>query len=65
MFLWRSEWKSTIGLEIHAQIATKSKLFSGASTNYNSPINSCISLFDCAIPGTMPVKCNKSFCKLI
>ncbi|XP_053971031.1 glutamyl-tRNA(Gln) amidotransferase subunit B, mitochondrial [Hylaeus volcanicus] len=50
-----SEWKPTIGLEIHAQIATKSKLFSGASTNFQSPINSCVSLFDCAMPGTMPV----------
>ncbi|XP_076375549.1 glutamyl-tRNA(Gln) amidotransferase subunit B, mitochondrial [Megalopta genalis] len=50
-----SEWKPTIGLEIHAQIATTSKLFSGASTDFNSPINSCVSLFDCAIPGTMPV----------
>ena len=50
-----TQWKSTVGLEIHAQIATKSKLFSGASTNFSSPINSCVSLFDCAIPGTMPV----------
>ncbi|XP_076761153.1 glutamyl-tRNA(Gln) amidotransferase subunit B, mitochondrial isoform X2 [Xylocopa sonorina] len=49
------QWKPTIGLEIHAQIATKSKLFSGASTNFNSPVNSCVSPFDCAIPGTMPV----------
>lgn len=50
-----SQWKPTIGLEIHAQIATKSKLFSGASTDFQSQINSCVSLFDCAIPGTMPV----------
>ncbi|CAL7936272.1 unnamed protein product [Xylocopa violacea] len=49
------QWKPTVGLEIHAQISTKSKLFSGASTNFNSPINSCVSLFDCAIPGTMPI----------
>ncbi|XP_006613194.1 glutamyl-tRNA(Gln) amidotransferase subunit B, mitochondrial isoform X2 [Apis dorsata] len=49
------EWKPTIGLEIHAQILTKSKLFSGASTNFNCPINSSVSFFDCAIPGTMPV----------
>ncbi|XP_031775010.1 glutamyl-tRNA(Gln) amidotransferase subunit B, mitochondrial isoform X2 [Apis florea] len=49
------EWKPTIGLEIHAQILTKSKLFSEASTNFNNPINSAVSLFDCAIPGTMPV----------
>ncbi|XP_043512516.1 glutamyl-tRNA(Gln) amidotransferase subunit B, mitochondrial isoform X2 [Frieseomelitta varia] len=57
------EWKPTIGLEIHAQISTKSKLFSGAPTNFNNPINSCVSLFDCAIPGTMPVKYNKYFRK--
>ncbi|CAK9797945.1 Glutamyl-tRNA(Gln) amidotransferase subunit B, mitochondrial [Anthophora quadrimaculata] len=50
-----TQWKPTIGLEIHAQIFTKTKLFSGASTNFNNPINSCVSLFDCAVPGTMPV----------
>ncbi|XP_076671954.1 glutamyl-tRNA(Gln) amidotransferase subunit B, mitochondrial isoform X1 [Andrena cerasifolii] len=49
------KWKPTIGLEIHAQIATASKLFSAASTSFTSPINSCVSLFDCAMPGTMPV----------
>ncbi|XP_017885855.1 glutamyl-tRNA(Gln) amidotransferase subunit B, mitochondrial [Ceratina calcarata] len=49
------EWKPTIGLEIHAQISTESKLFSGSSTNFKSPTNSCVSLFDSAIPGTMPV----------
>ncbi|XP_017754387.1 PREDICTED: glutamyl-tRNA(Gln) amidotransferase subunit B, mitochondrial [Eufriesea mexicana] len=49
------QWKPTIGLEVHAQISTKSKLFSKASTDFNCPINSCVSLFDCAIPGTMPV----------
>ncbi|XP_066600464.1 glutamyl-tRNA(Gln) amidotransferase subunit B, mitochondrial isoform X2 [Prorops nasuta] len=49
------KWKPTIGLEIHVQISTKSKLFSKASTAFNSPINSCVSLFDAAIPGTMPV----------
>ncbi|XP_076622256.1 glutamyl-tRNA(Gln) amidotransferase subunit B, mitochondrial isoform X2 [Colletes latitarsis] len=50
-----AEWKPTIGLEIHAQIASKSKLFSGASTKFQSSINSCVSLFDCATPGTMPI----------
>lgn len=64
-FLYSEEWKPTIGLEIHAQILTKSKLFSGAPTNFNNPINSCVSFFDCAIPGTMPVKYNKYFCKII
>ncbi|XP_060811129.1 glutamyl-tRNA(Gln) amidotransferase subunit B, mitochondrial isoform X2 [Bombus pascuorum] len=49
------EWKPSVGLEIHAQISTESKLFSGSSTNFNHPVNSCVSLFDCAVPGTMPV----------
>lgn len=58
--LWRAEWNSVIGLEIHAQISTKSKLFSGASAEYGSSINSCVSFFDCATPGTLPV-CNISW----
>ncbi|XP_071878064.1 glutamyl-tRNA(Gln) amidotransferase subunit B, mitochondrial isoform X2 [Bombus fervidus] len=49
------EWKPSVGLEIHAQISTESKLFSGGPTNFNHPVNSCVSLFDCAVPGTMPV----------
>ncbi|XP_018313081.1 glutamyl-tRNA(Gln) amidotransferase subunit B, mitochondrial [Mycetomoellerius zeteki] len=59
----REKWKSTVGLEVHAQIATKSKLFSSASTDFASPVNSCVSLFDCATPGTLPVlnrKCVES-----
>ncbi|XP_011350215.1 glutamyl-tRNA(Gln) amidotransferase subunit B, mitochondrial isoform X2 [Ooceraea biroi] len=53
--IYVEKWKSTVGLEVHAQIATKSKLFSSASTNFASAINSCVSLFDCATPGTLPV----------
>ncbi|XP_043287532.1 glutamyl-tRNA(Gln) amidotransferase subunit B, mitochondrial [Venturia canescens] len=49
------KWNSVVGLEIHAQINAESKLFSGASTNFGMPINSCVSLFDCATPGTLPV----------
>ncbi|XP_047363393.1 glutamyl-tRNA(Gln) amidotransferase subunit B, mitochondrial isoform X1 [Vespa velutina] len=49
------KWKPTIGLEIHAQITTNSKLFSSASTMFQKPINSAVSYFDCATPGTMPV----------
>ncbi|XP_014470013.1 PREDICTED: glutamyl-tRNA(Gln) amidotransferase subunit B, mitochondrial [Dinoponera quadriceps] len=59
----REQWKPTVGLEIHAQIATKSKLFSNASSDFVSPINSCVSFFDCATPGTLPVlnrKCVES-----
>ncbi|XP_012521305.1 glutamyl-tRNA(Gln) amidotransferase subunit B, mitochondrial-like isoform X2 [Monomorium pharaonis] len=51
----KERWKSTVGLEVHAQIATESKLFSSASTDFASPINSCVSFFDCATPGTLPV----------
>lgn len=50
-----SKWISVVGLEVHAQINTKSKLFSGASTKFSSPVNSNVSLFDCSIPGTLPV----------
>ncbi|XP_015108735.1 glutamyl-tRNA(Gln) amidotransferase subunit B, mitochondrial [Diachasma alloeum] len=49
------KWKPVVGLEIHAQISTASKLFSGASTNFGEPVNSCVSFFDCATPGTLPV----------
>lgn len=48
-------WKPTVGLEIHAQINSNSKLFSAAPVDFASPVNTCVSLFDCAIPGTMPV----------
>ncbi|XP_011873369.1 PREDICTED: glutamyl-tRNA(Gln) amidotransferase subunit B, mitochondrial [Vollenhovia emeryi] len=51
----RERWKPTVGLEVHAQIATESKLFSDALTKYASPVNSCVSFFDCATPGTLPV----------
>ncbi|XP_026473641.1 glutamyl-tRNA(Gln) amidotransferase subunit B, mitochondrial [Ctenocephalides felis] len=58
-----SDWVPTIGLEVHAQISSKSKLFSGASTDFSSPVNNCVSFFDAAIPGTLPVlnqKCVES-----
>ena len=44
-----------IGLEIHAQIPTLSKLFSGAATRFGSPINTQVAVFDAAMPGTLPV----------
>ncbi|XP_057318580.1 glutamyl-tRNA(Gln) amidotransferase subunit B, mitochondrial [Microplitis mediator] len=49
------KWNSVVGLEIHAQISSDSKLFSGASTAFGKPVNSCVSFFDCATPGTLPV----------
>lgn len=40
---------------MHAQILCSSKIFSGAATKFIAPINSTVALFDCAIPGTLPV----------
>lgn len=50
-----SQWETVIGLEIHAQISAKSKLFSGSGTTFASPINSMVSFFDASLPGTLPV----------
>ncbi|PSN35757.1 Glutamyl-tRNA(Gln) amidotransferase subunit B [Blattella germanica] len=49
------DWKGVVGLEIHAQISSASKLFSGAGTDFCAPVNTNVSLFDAAIPGTLPV----------
>ena len=49
------EWEVVIGLEVHAQIATASKLFSGASTAFGAEPNSQVSLVDAAMPGMLPV----------
>jgi len=49
------DWETIIGLEIHAQIISKSKLFSGASTNFGSEPNTQVSLVDAAMPGMLPV----------
>ena len=52
-----NDWISTIGLEVHAQIATNTKLFSASSANEASraPANTQVSFFDASIPGTLPV----------
>jgi len=47
-------WESVIGLEVHAQINANSKMFSSAPTSFNAPVNSNVSYFDAAIPGTLP-----------
>ncbi len=49
------DWEVVIGLEIHAQLATRSKIFSAASTAYGAPPNSQASLVDLAYPGVLPV----------
>ena len=48
-------WETVIGLEIHAQLATRSKIFSGASTAYGAPPNAQASLVDLGFPGVLPV----------
>ena len=49
------DWEIVLGLEIHAQIASNSKLFSGASTEFGAEPNSQVSLVDAAMPGMLPV----------
>ena len=49
------EWEAVIGLEIHAQLACKSKIFSGSSTNFGIEQNTQASLIDLGYPGVLPV----------
>lgn len=49
------EWEVVIGLEVHAQITSNAKLFSGASTAFGSEPNTNVSLVDAAMPGMLPV----------
>ena len=50
-----SMWETVIGLEIHVQLATDSKLFSSSSTNFGSEQNTQASIIDLAMPGVLPV----------
>jgi aspartyl-tRNA(Asn)/glutamyl-tRNA(Gln) amidotransferase subunit B len=49
------EWEVVIGLEIHVQLTTKSKIFSGSSTAFGADANTQASAVDLAMPGTLPV----------
>jgi len=49
------EWEVVIGLEVHAQVTSNAKLFSGASTAFGAEPNSQVSLVDAAMPGMLPV----------
>jgi aspartyl-tRNA(Asn)/glutamyl-tRNA(Gln) amidotransferase subunit B len=51
----KGDWELVIGLEVHAQVASKSKLFSGASTQFGNEPNSNVSMVDAAMPGMLPV----------
>ena len=49
------DWEVIVGLEVHAQVTSRSKLFSGASTAFGGEPNSHVSLVDAAMPGMLPV----------
>jgi aspartyl-tRNA(Asn)/glutamyl-tRNA(Gln) amidotransferase subunit B len=49
------DWEVVIGLEVHAQVTSKSKLFSGSSAAYGAEPNSQVSFIDAAMPGMLPV----------
>ena len=51
----KGQWEMVIGMEVHAQVTSKSKLFSGASTEFGAEPNSQVSLVDAAMPGMLPV----------
>ena len=51
----QSDWELVIGLEVHAQVASKAKLFSGASTEFGAEPNANVSFVDAAMPGMLPV----------
>jgi len=55
------EWETVIGLEVHVQLATKTKLFSGASTTYGAEPNTQACAIDLAMPGTLPVANEAAF----
>src|SRR3569833_2639692 len=49
------DWEIVVGMEVHAQVSSRSKLFSGASTEFGGAPNSHVSLVDAAMPGMLPV----------
>ena len=51
----KGDWEMVIGMEVHAQVASNAKLFSGASTAFGAEPNTNVSLVDAAMPGMLPV----------
>ena len=49
------DWEVVIGLEVHAQVSSNAKLFSGAATAFGAEPNTQVSLVDAAMPGMLPV----------
>ena len=58
-------WETVIGLEIHVQLSTKSKLFSGGSTEFGAESNTHVDLIDMGLPGVLPVANREAFYKAI
>ena len=58
-------WETVIGLEIHVQLSTKSKLFSGGSTGFGAEPNTHVDLIDMGLPGVLPVANRDAFFKAI
>ena len=58
-------WETVIGLEVHVQLSTKTKLFSGASTSFGSEPNTQVDLIDLGLPGVLPVANKEAFYKAI
>ena len=50
----KNKWEVILGLEVHAQISSKSKLFSVAPTSWGGGPNSQVELVDCGMPGALP-----------
>ncbi|XP_051897464.1 glutamyl-tRNA(Gln) amidotransferase subunit B, mitochondrial isoform X2 [Pristis pectinata] len=48
-------WEAVVGLEVHAQLCSNSKLFSGSQVQFSAPPNSLVSFLDASLPGTLPV----------
>jgi len=51
----KQDWELVIGMEVHAQISSNAKLFSGASTKFGNEPNANVSFVDAAMPGMLPV----------
>ncbi|MGL9732994.1 MAG: Asp-tRNA(Asn)/Glu-tRNA(Gln) amidotransferase subunit GatB [Wolbachia sp.] len=51
----KENWEAVIGLEVHAQVSSKTKLFSSASAKFGAEHNTQVSLVDAAMPGTLPI----------
>jgi len=51
----KQDWELVIGMEVHAQVSTRSKLFSGASTKFGAEPNSNVAFVDAGMPGMLPV----------